>query len=87
MVYLISYDLNSPGQDYEDLISNIKNLGPWAHMLKSAWLVDSRLTVNQIYNQLIKHMDKTDRIMVNEFTANHQGYLAQEIVDWLKKYF
>lgn len=87
MIYLISYDLYRPAQDYEGLISDIKNIGPWAKMLKSAWLVDSKLTASQIYDLAAKHLDKNDRIMVNEFTANHRGYLNQDIVDWLKAYF
>jgi len=87
MVYLISYDLYRPAQDYEGLISDIKSIGPWAKMLKSAWLVDSKLTASQIYDHVVKHLDKNDRIMVNEFTSNHRGYLNQDIVDWLKAYF
>ncbi|MEF2549723.1 hypothetical protein VQ045_21775 [Aurantimonas sp. E1-2-R+4] len=33
----ISYDLNSPGQDYTPLIDKIKTLGPWAKIHKSFW--------------------------------------------------
>lgn len=87
MIYLISYDLNKPVQDYEGLIDDIKNLGDWAHMLKSAWLVDCELSVQQIYDKMMKHIDPTDALMVNELTKNQRGFLNTEVVDWLNSHF
>ena len=37
---LIGYDLNRPGQNYDDLFDEIKNLGTWWHCLDSTWLVN-----------------------------------------------
>ena len=31
--YLVTYDLNAPGQDYESLIERIKSYGTWANWL------------------------------------------------------
>lgn len=39
-VFEISYDLNEPGQDYDELHGAIKGLGDSLHALESYWLVD-----------------------------------------------
>jgi hypothetical protein len=52
MVYLISYDLNRPGQGYARLYDGIKELGAWWHYLDSTWLVDTNLTSSQIFERL-----------------------------------
>ena len=33
----VSYDLNSPGQNYEAVIERIKKLGSWAKIHYSFW--------------------------------------------------
>lgn len=48
MVYLITYDLKKPGQDYSNVHDAIKSCGTWWHYLESTWLVDSYLTAEQI---------------------------------------
>lgn len=35
---LVGYDLNKPGQNYDDLWVHLKDLGPWWHYLDSTWL-------------------------------------------------
>uniref|UniRef100_UPI003FD8692B hypothetical protein n=1 Tax=Desulfovibrio sp. TaxID=885 RepID=UPI003FD8692B len=39
MSYLISYDLNAPGKNYDQLYDAIKSLGGWWHHLDSTWIV------------------------------------------------
>ena len=57
MLYMISYDLNKPGQNYSELYKAIKNCGVWWHHL------DSTLTTNEIYNKIIKNIDKNDTLV------------------------
>lgn len=38
-IFLITYDLKEPGQDYSELYEAIKGLGDWQHPLESMWLV------------------------------------------------
>lgn len=50
---LITYDLNSPGQDYKGLHEAIKGLGhQWLRVLDSTWLITTRLTPGQAWDQL-----------------------------------
>ncbi len=62
--FIISYDLNKPGQDYSSLYEEIKTLGSWWHNLDSTWVVDSSLSAKQIRDRLWAKMDNNDAILV-----------------------
>ncbi|MDO5084616.1 MAG: hypothetical protein Q4D89_14620 [Arachnia propionica] len=54
---LISYDLNKPGQKYDDLYEKIKALGTWWHYLDSTWIVVSSLSPSQAFDRLKPALD------------------------------
>ena len=87
MVYLITYDLNSTGQKYDDVINAIKNASSyWCTYWKSSFLIKSNLTANQISDKITPHLDSNDRLMIVETkTTNYQGWLSQEQWDFIKK--
>jgi hypothetical protein len=62
--YIISYDLNSPGQNYSDLYAKIKSYGGWWHHLDSTWLVVSNSTAAEIRDGLKSVMDSNDKLLV-----------------------
>lgn len=35
MIYLVTYDLNKPQQEYEELYEELKHIGAWWHYLDS----------------------------------------------------
>jgi hypothetical protein len=78
MNYLIAYDLNRPGQNYQDLISALKQMGAQAHQ-KSAWLLSSGSTSKEILDWLLPHIDATDSLIVAEYTTNVASYDHQGI--------
>lgn len=61
---LIGYDLNSPGKDYADLITRIKNHGAWWHHLDSTWLIVTDLTAKQMRDDLSAYVDSNDELLV-----------------------
>jgi hypothetical protein len=68
-VYVISYDLNRPGQNYDDLFDAIKASGTdWWHCLTSTWLLVSNQSALQVANALWAHMDRNDKLLVNPIT-------------------
>jgi len=85
---LITYDLNKPGQNYDDLYKEIKGLGAsWWHYLDSTWLVSTNLTADQAASRLLKVLDKSDHVLVLNVTGDdHQGWLPQEAWNWIKKH-
>lgn len=84
--YMIGYDLNRPGQDYESLIEAIKGLDDWWHCLDSTWIVRSSLTVVQIRDLLSPHIDSNDELLVALLSgeAAWTGF-DDECASWLTK--
>lgn len=85
MVYLVSYDLRYPGQDYTALIREIKSLGSWAKPLESLWLVETSLTSSAVVDQLTA-LDLTDKVLVIHVSTPWSSlHLSQDVVDWMKQ--
>lgn len=83
--YLIGYDLNKPGQNYENLIAAIKKFGTWWHGLDSTWLVKSSSSAAQIRDSLHPHMDASDELMVLEISGSAAWVgFNEECSSWLK---
>lgn len=81
MVYFITYDLNKSGQDYDNVISSIKNAsnGIWCTYWKSSYLIQSGLTsANDVFNCIKPYIDDNDRVLVIEVKNNKQGWLTEE---------
>ena len=86
-LFLITYDLKKPGQNYTELYDSIKGCGQWQHPMESTWVVKvSNLTSsNDIYNLLRPKIDDNDFLFVVEITdQDRQGWLAKTFWEWLK---
>jgi hypothetical protein len=65
-LYWIGYDLDKPGQDYSDLIAELKRFGA-VRILKSDWLLGHNATTpGALRDTFSKYLDENDRIMVVE---------------------
>ncbi|MCF6441046.1 hypothetical protein L1077_16540 [Pseudoalteromonas luteoviolacea] len=71
---LISYDLNSPGQDYTRVIEKIKTLGEWAKVHKSYWYLNSNYSAKEAASIIWKEMDQNDSLMVVNTTTNDASW-------------
>ncbi len=80
MVYLITYDLNKTGKDYEGVYQAIKDVAvTWCHYWESSWLIKSNLpTANAVFSKIMPHLDDDDRCLVIEVNNNKQGWLTEE---------
>lgn len=79
-VYMITYDLNSEGQNYEKVIQSIKDAstGAWCSYWKSSYLIKSYLTAQQVSDRITPHLDANDRLIVIEVKKNYQGWMTAE---------
>lgn len=77
--YMITYDLNSSGQKYTEVIEAIKaaSTGAWCTYWKSSYLIRSNLTVQQVTDKIIPHLDSNDSLIVIEVKRNYQGWLNE----------
>jgi len=62
--YIIGYDLNKSGQNYNSLIEQIKNLGVWCHCLDSTWIIKSDSTAKEIRDYLKNFIDSNDELLI-----------------------
>ena len=85
-IFNISYDLTQPDRDYETVIAKIKELGSWAHPVKSTWLVDTALSMGDVKSLIAATMDSNDKLIV---TICAKGATWQKLPDnvskWIKE--
>jgi hypothetical protein len=62
--YIISYDLVSPGRNYDQLYGAIKSYTGWARINESVWAVVTEKTAVTIRDHLALYIDGNDRIFV-----------------------
>lgn len=77
--FIISYDLNKQGKNYDDLIKAIQQFPGWAKIQKSVWYVKANLTVQQVFNILREHMDDNDSLFVVDSTNNVAAWYGLSI--------
>jgi hypothetical protein len=84
--YVVSYDLNRPGQEYEDLIDAIKSYGTWWGGLASTWVIKTDDSAKEIRDHLKLYIDSNDELFVGQLTgvAAWTG-LTDDATKWLKK--
>lgn len=87
MLYLISYDLNDPGQDYSKIQSAICRLGECYRILYSTWVVKTNLNANGINSSLKQVTDENDRYFIVDISKRDKsGWLEQKACDWLNQH-
>lgn len=85
MSYFISYDLNNPGQNYDDLIEAIKKYGTYCKVNKSDWIIVSNDEAKTIRDNLNKYLDSNDRLFVGKLSGVGAWFGYQKSTsDWLK---
>lgn len=89
MVYMITYDLNSAGQRYNELISAIKGAsnGRWCTYWKSSYLIQSPLSPSKIADRLKPYLDSNDRLIVIEVKRNYEGWLTDDEWSYINDMF
>lgn len=71
-IYLIGYDLKS-GQDYSDLIAELKSFGTWWHGLDSTWLIKSEKSADNIRDLLkTKLPSSKDKLLVLKYVTSEE---------------
>ena len=79
--YLITYDLNTAGQDYENVIAAIKSAsdGVWCSYWKSSFLIRSDYeTAQEISDKISPYLDENDKLIIMEVNKNYQGWHSRD---------
>lgn len=85
----ISYDLNSPRQDYDAVISTIQSLGNWAKVHKSLWYVNSNYSAARAAELVWRKMDRNDQLIVIDTTNNNANWynLSDEVSGHIRQHW
>ena len=67
---IITYDLCTPGKNYDKLYEKIKSYKAWAHICESVWFISSEDSCVTIRDNLKIVIDKNDRLFVAELSGN-----------------
>jgi hypothetical protein len=84
MVYIVSYDLRNPNRNYTSLYEELKNSPGWWHYLESTWLVSTTETATELYNRLVKKIDRDDSLLIIQAGTDRQGWLPEKAWDWIR---
>ena len=80
-VYMITYDLNKEGQNYDKVIGAIKDCAISCYSgWKSSYLIKSSMTAKQIRDNIAQYLDGNDALLVIEVKDNYNGRLEES--DW-----
>lgn len=83
MVHMISYDLNKPGQNYDNVHEAIEGLGVWCHYLESTYLVNTSLSLDDVQSKVTSCLDASDRMIICEINKPINGWLSEEQWNWI----
>lgn len=82
--YIVSYDLCNPGQNYEQLLKLIREYYAWARLGGSAYIIETYDTSETVRNNLLKALDRNDKLFVGTIKADAAWYgLGDEVSQWL----
>lgn len=85
-VYLISYDLKQPGQNYSQLYEELKKAASWWHYLESTWIISSSESLETWRVRIQSQVDQNDFFIIFELNPrmNRNGWLPQKAWEWLR---
>lgn len=74
--YFIAYDLVSPGQNYDAVITRIESLGVTAHIQQSLFYLQSKCSMTDVNSLIRDVMDPNDKLAViwarDAFVSNYR---------------
>ncbi len=86
MIYLITYDLKSPGKDYNTLYDTIKSSSYWWHYLESTWIIQTNQPIEYWSDKIRNVIDQNDLFMIVDITKQpRQGWLKKSAWEWIRE--
>jgi hypothetical protein len=85
VIFLVSYDLKKPGQDYTGVYEAIKSASGWWHYLESTWIIQTNRPLEFWADKIKSHMDANDRLIIVDITnSEYNGWLPAKAWEWIK---
>lgn len=81
--YLVTYDLNKPGQHHAAVLEEIKKSPGWAKLSESSYAISTTETASQLLARVRRHADPNDTIYVISLRKPWDGYGPKNVNEWL----
>lgn len=83
-IYIVTYDLLNPGQNYEKLLQKIKSYSSWAKLGGSSYLILTDKNPVQIRDHLKVILDENDKIFVGTCPVPSAWYgMPENVSKWI----
>ena len=83
-VYMVTYDLLSPGKDYGPLLAAIRSYTQ-CDALKSAYFIDTSEAASTVRDKLMKLIDANDKLYVLRLQQEWAANRAMACTEWLRQ--
>lgn len=80
---LVTYDLNTPGKDYADLLKKIKSYS-WARLSESSYAISTTSDTQAVFNALKPFLDQNDYLYVITLGGPFRGFGPTVVNGWLE---
>ena len=80
--FVVAYDLNKVGQNYECITTELKKL-PYCHAQGSVWFVEYSGSAVELRDALNGCLDENDRLFVSEISKAWAGQHMPTCGKWL----
>ena len=87
MILLVSYDLQAPNKNYDDLCATLKTAESWWHYLKSTWILYTNDSVDAWQKKIKAVVDNNDNFIVVDITCRtRNGWLPKKAWEWIRNH-
>lgn len=84
-VFLVTYDLNAPGQKHAKVLEKIKSFN-WAKLSESSYAIESNSSPKEIFDTYFEPLlDGNDTLYVISLHMPYWGLGSKDVNEWLSE--
>ena len=83
-IYLVTYDLNKPGQHHAAVLEEIKKSAGWARLSESSYVVSTGDTPQALLARIRAVADANDTIYIITLKSPYSGFGPSTVNSWLE---
>ncbi|MHA1703791.1 MAG: hypothetical protein ACTSWK_16165 [Promethearchaeota archaeon] len=82
-ILLVTYDLNSPGQNYDDILKSIRKF-EHIQLSESSYVIFVKISITKIFKDYFEsYLDYNDEFHLIKLTKLYRCYGNPDVEEWL----